>query len=100
MKVCKRSIFSVILIMSTILAEKNEQERVEVKPKDWYSEWVKSQDKPYVRTRVIEGKSLFILPETVCKCQVAKISEERTGIVDSQPRGRFLDSHSGMNMQN
>ena len=67
MKVCKRSIFSVILIMSTILAEKNGQERVEVKPRDWYTEWVKSQDKPYVRTRVIEGKLLFILPETVCK---------------------------------
>ena len=69
MKVCKSSILSVILIMSTILAEKNEQEKVEVKPKDWYTEWVKTQDKPYMRTRVRElGKSLFILPETVCKC--------------------------------
>ena len=69
MKVCKSSTLSVILIMSTILAEKSEQEEVEVKPKDWYTEWVKSQDKPYVRTRVRKlGKSRFILPETVCKC--------------------------------
>ena len=67
MKVCKRSIFSAILIMYTILAEKNGQEKVEVKPRDWYTEWVKSQEKPYVRTRVIEGKLLFILPEIVCK---------------------------------
>ena len=67
MKVCKRSIFSAILIMSTIFAEKNGQEKVEVKPRDWYTEWVKSQEKPYVRTRVIECKLIFILPGTVCK---------------------------------
>ena len=67
MKVCKRNIFCVILIMSTIFAEKNGQEKVEENPMDWYTEWVKSQEKPYVRTRVMEGKLLFILPEIVCK---------------------------------
>ena len=34
---------------------------------DWYTEWVKSQEKPYVRTRVIEGKLIFILPELYAK---------------------------------
>ena len=67
MKVCKRNIFSVILIMSTIFAEKNGQEKVEGNPMDWYTEWVKSQEKPYVRTRVIEGKLIFILPELYAK---------------------------------
>ena len=71
MKVCKRNIFSVILIMSTIFAEKNGQEKVEENPMDWYTEWVKSQEKPYVRTRVIEGKLIFILPELYAKYQVA-----------------------------
>ena len=67
MKVSKRNIFSVILIMSTIFAEKNGQEKVEENPMDWYTEWVKSQEKPYVRTRVIEGKLIFILPELYAK---------------------------------
>ena len=67
MKVCKRNIFCVILIMSTIFAEKNGQEKVEENPMDWYTEWVKSQEKPYVRTRVIEGKLIFILPELYAK---------------------------------
>ena len=67
MKVSKRNIFSVILIMSTIFEEKNGQEKVEENPMDWYTEWVKSQEKPYVRTRVIEGKLIFILPELYAK---------------------------------
>ena len=67
MKVCKRNIFSVILIMSTIFAEKNGQEKVEENPMDWYTEWVKSQEKPYVRTRVMEGKLIFYITRIVCK---------------------------------
>ena len=53
--------------MSTIFAEKNGQEKVEENPMDWYTEWIKSQEKPYVRARVIEGKLIFILPELYAK---------------------------------
>ena len=71
MKVSKRNVFCVILVMSTIFGEKSGQEKAEENPMDWYTKWVESQEKPYVRTRVIEGKLIFILPELYAKYQVA-----------------------------
>ena len=67
MKVSKRNVFCVILVMSTIFAEKNGQEKAEENPMDWYTEWIRSQEKPYVRTRVIEGKLIFYITRIVCK---------------------------------
>ena len=53
--------------MSTIFGEKSGQEKAEENPMDWYTKWVESQEKPYVRTRVIEGKLNFYITRIVCK---------------------------------
>ena len=59
MKVFKRSILAAIWFLATIMAEKNkEQQETDVKPKGWYSDWIRSQENPYVMQRVRElGKS-------------------------------------------
>ena len=67
MKVSKRNVFCVILVMSTIFGEKSGQEKAEENPMDWYTKWVESQEKPYVRTGVIEGKLIFYITRIVCK---------------------------------
>ena len=56
------------------MAEKNEQQ-TGTKAKGWYSDWVKSQENPYIMKRVRElGK---------------KISKARGGPIDHEPVGWF-----------
>ena len=76
MKVSKRSVLAIICLMVTTMAEKNEEQQpTGAKAKDWYSEWVRSQENPYIMQRVRElGK---------------KISKERGRVIDTEPKGWF-----------
>ena len=76
MKVSRRSILAVVCLVASTMAEKNEeQQATETKAKDWYSDWVRSQEDPYVMQRVRElGK---------------KISKARGGNIDYEPTGWF-----------
>ena len=77
--------------LATIMAEKNEQEEVGAKPKGWYSDWVQSQETPYVMQRVRElGKSLFFNTKDSTQILGRKISKERGGTVDHELTGWFL----------
>ena len=73
-KVSRRNILVIVCLVVSIMAEKNEQQ-TETKAKDWYSDWVKSQENPYIMKRVRElGK---------------KISKARGGTIDYEPKGWF-----------
>ena len=76
MKVSERSVLAIICLMVTTMAEKNEEQQpTGAKAKDWYSEWVRSQENPYIMQRVRElGK---------------KISKERGRVIDTEPKGWF-----------
>ena len=76
MKVSRRSILAVVCLLASTMAEKNEeQQATDTKAKDWYSDWVRSQENPYIMQRVRElGK---------------KISKERGGTIDVEPKGWF-----------
>jgi hypothetical protein len=58
------------------MAEKNEEQQATgAKAKDLYSDWVRSQENPYIMQRVRElGK---------------KISKERGRVIDTEPKGWF-----------
>ena len=74
MKVSRRSILAIVCLVASTMAEKNE-EQTETKAKDWYSDWVRSQENPYIMKRVRElGK---------------KISKARGGPIDYEPVGWF-----------
>jgi hypothetical protein len=73
-KVIRRNILAIVCLVVSIMAEKNEQQ-TETKAKGWYSDWVKSQENPYIMKRVRElGK---------------KISKARGGPIDHEPVGWF-----------
>ena len=76
MKVSERSVLAIICLMITTMAGKTEEQPpTGAKAKDWYSEWVRSQENPYIQMRVRElGK---------------KISKERGKVIDTEPRGWF-----------
>ena len=76
MKVSKRSVLAIICLLVTTMAEKNEEQQATgAKAKDWYSDWVRSQENPYIMQRVRElGK---------------KISKERGRVIDTEPKGWF-----------
>ena len=76
MKVSERSVLAIICLMITTMAGKTEEQPpTGAKAKDWYSEWVRSQENPYIKMRVLElGK---------------KISKQRGKVVDTDPRGWF-----------
>ena len=67
----------ICLLASTMVEEDEEKQATDVKAKDWYTEWVRSQENPYIMQRIRElGK---------------KISKERGGTIDTEPRGWFLE---------
>jgi hypothetical protein len=76
MKVSRRSILAIICLLVSTMAEKNEQQQATgTKAKDWYSDWVRSQENPYIMQRVRElGK---------------KISKVRGRVIDAEPKGWF-----------
>ena len=76
MKVSERSVLAIIcLTITTMVGKTEEQPPTGAKAKDWYSEWVKSQENPYIQMRVLElGK---------------KISQQRGKVIDTEPRGWF-----------
>ena len=78
MKLSRRSILAIICLLASTMAEKNEeQQATDAKAKDWYSDWVRSQENPYIMQRVRElGK---------------KISKERGGTIDYEPKGWFKE---------
>ena len=67
-----------ICLLASTMAEKNEEKQAtDAKAKDWYSDWVRSQENPYIMQRVRElGK---------------KISKERGGTIDFEPKGWFKE---------
>ena len=75
MKVIKRNILTIVCLAVTIMAVQSEEQPE--KAKDWYKDWIRSQENPYMMERVRElGK---------------KISKERGGTVDFEPKGWFKD---------
>ena len=76
MKVSERSVLAIICLMITTMAGKTEEQPpTGAKAKDWYFEWVRSQENPYIQMRVLElGK---------------KISQQRGKVSDTEPRGWF-----------
>ena len=75
MKVSERSVLIICLTITTMVGKTEEQPPTGVKAKDWYSEWVKSQENPYIQMRVLElGK---------------KISQQCGKVIDTEPRGWF-----------
>ena len=67
---------AVVCLLASTMAEKNEEQQATgTKAKDWYSDWVRSQENPYIMQRVRElGK---------------KISKARGGTIDVEPKGWF-----------
>ena len=74
MKVSRRNILAIVCLLASTMAEKKEEQK-EAEAKDWYADWVKSQENPYIMKRVRElGK---------------KISLARGGPIDHEPVGWF-----------
>ena len=76
MKVSERSVLAIIcLTITTMVGKTEEQPPTGAKAKDWYLEWFRSQENPYIQMSVRElGK---------------KISKERGKVIDTEPRGWF-----------
>ena len=69
-----RSITTIVCLFGLIIADEKEEEK-EADAQDWYADWLKSQNNPYVIKRVKElGR---------------KISLARGGPVDNEPVGWF-----------
>ena len=70
----KSNILAIVCLLVSTMAEKKEEQK-EVVALDWYADWVKSQENPYIMKRVRElGK---------------KISLARGGPIDHEPVGWF-----------
>jgi hypothetical protein len=75
MKVSNRSLLAIICLITTMAGNTAEQPPIGAQAKDWYTDWVRSQENPYIKMRVLElGK---------------KISKQRGKVVDTDPRGWF-----------
>ena len=79
MKLNERNTVAVILMITAMVGKTEEQSPLGVakSPQDWYAQWLKSQDNPYVKKRVLAlGK---------------KISLERGYVSPTEPVGWFKD---------
>ena len=78
MQLIRNNILAVAFLLALSMAEENEEKQTQdVKAKDWYTEWVRSQENPYIMQRIKElGK---------------KISLARGWESDTEPRGWFLE---------
>ena len=79
MKLNDRNAVAVILMITVMVKQTEEQSPLGVakSPQDWYAQWLKSQDNPYVKKRVLAlGK---------------KISLERGYVSQTEPVGWFKD---------
>ena len=78
MQLSRKNILVVVCLLASIMAEEEEEKQTnDVKAKGWYTEWVRSQENPYIMQRIKElGK---------------KISLERGWVSDTEPRGWFLE---------
>ena len=78
MKVNERNTVAIILMITAMVGQTEEQSPTGVaKAQDWYGKWVKSQENPYIKKRVLElGK---------------KISLERGHVSETEPVGWFKD---------
>ena len=79
MKLNERNTVAVILMITVMVGKTEEQSPLGVakSPQDWYVQWLKSQDNPYVKKRVLAlGK---------------KISLERGYVSQTEPVGWFKD---------
>ena len=78
MQLIRKNIVTIVFLLALSMAEENvEKQGKDVKAKSWYTEWVRSQENPYIMQRIKElGK---------------KISLERGWVSDTPPRGWFLE---------
>ena len=79
MKVNERNTVAIILMITAMVGKTEEQSPLGVakSPQDWYVKWLKSQENPYVKKRVLAlGK---------------KISLERGYVSETEPVGWFKD---------
>jgi hypothetical protein len=79
MKVNERNTVAIILMITAMVGQTEEQSPLGVakSPQDWYVKWLKSQENPYVKKRVLAlGK---------------KISLERGYVSETEPVGWFKD---------
>jgi hypothetical protein len=75
MKISNRSLLAIICLITNMAGNTVEQPPIGAQAKDWYTDWVRSQENPYIKMRVLElGK---------------KISKQRGKVVDTDPRGWF-----------
>ena len=78
MKVSERNTVAIILMITVMVGQTEEQSPTGVaKAQDWYGKWVKSQENPYIKKRVLElGK---------------KISQQRGHVSETEPRGWYKE---------
>ena len=78
MKVNERNQVAIILMITAMVGQNEEQSPTGVaKAQDWYGKWVRSQENPYIKKRVLElGK---------------KISQERGHVSETEPRGWYKE---------
>ena len=63
MKMNERNTVAVILMITVMVGKTEEQSQLGVakSPQDWYVQWLKSQDNPYVKKRVLAlGKKISL----------------------------------------
>jgi hypothetical protein len=75
MKTSNKSLLVIIWCITNMAGNTVEQPPTGARAKDWYADWVQSQENPYIKMRALElGK---------------RISKERGKVVDMDPRGWF-----------
>ena len=75
MKTSNNSLLVIIWCITNMAGNTVEQPPTGARAKDWYADWVQSQDNSYIKMRALElGK---------------RISKERGRVVDMEPRGWF-----------
>ena len=53
MQLSRKNIFAVICLLASTMAEEDEEKQAtDVKAKDWYTEWVRSQENPCIMQRI------------------------------------------------
>ena len=78
MKVSERNTVAIVLMITAMVGQTEEQSPTGVaKAQDWYGKWVRSQENPYIKKRVLElGK---------------EISQQRGYVSETEPRGWYKE---------
>ena len=53
MQLIRKNIVTIVFLLALSMAEENEEKQgKDVKAKSWYTEWVRSQENPYIMQRI------------------------------------------------